>query len=96
LEGVVAPREPKEHLVRLLLVPETWRVVGLDEVEVEVARRHRRRPFVRRAEEEVAQPGGVALSPLQLVFPDLVAGHVGRVGAFEDAGERLVVVAVEL
>ncbi len=96
MEGVVASREPKEHLVRLLFVPEARRGVGLDKVEVEVARRHGRRPLVRRAEEEVAQPRGVALPPLQLVLPNLEAGHVGCVFALQDGRERLIVVAVEL
>ena len=95
-ERIVPALEPEEHLVRLLLVLEGGRLVRLEEVEVEVAWRRRGRPFVRRAEEEIAEPRRPARAPLQLVLPDPVAGDVGGVGALKDAPERRVVPAVEL
>ena len=72
------------------------RVEGLDEVEVEVPRRHRGGALVGRTEEEVSLARGLALQPFELVLPDLVAGDVGLVGALHDPLQRLVVVAVEL
>ena len=95
-ESVVLAREPEEHLICALLVLEMRRLVWLDEVEIVVARRHRRGPLVRRTEEEVAKPRRPAFGPLQLVLPNLVPRDVGRVGAFHDTGKRLVVIAVEL
>ena len=93
---VVLTGEAKEHLVGLLLVLVARRIVRLDEVQVEVARRNGRRPLVGRPEEQVAAPGRVTFAPLQLVLPDAVVIDVRRVRALQDALERLVVVAVEL
>ena len=95
-ELLVRVRQAQEQLVGLLLVLEVRRIEGLDEVEVEVPRRHRRGALVGRAEEQVALARGLALQPFELVLPDLVAGDVGLVGALHDPPERLVVVAVEL
>ncbi len=95
-EFLVRVRQAQEQLVGFLLVLEVRRVEGLDKVEVEVPRRHRRGALVGRAEEEVTLARGLALQPFELVLPDLVARHIGLVGAFHDPPERLVVVAVEL
>ncbi len=78
---VVGARQVEEYLVRLLLVLEKRRVVGLDEVDVEIARRCCRRPFVRRSEEQISLARGFALAPFELVLPDLVPSNVGFVRA---------------
>ena len=72
------------------------RVEGLDEVEVEVPRRHGGGALVGRAEEQVSLPRGLVLQPFEFVLPDLVARDVGLVGALHDPLQGLVVVAVEL
>ena len=95
-EFLVRVRQAQEQLVGFLLVLEMRRVKGLDEVEVEVPRRHGRGSFVGRAEEEVSLARGLALQPFELVLPDLVAGHIGLVRALHDPFQGLVVVAVEL
>ena len=94
-EARVRAAQVEEDLVRLLLVPEVGRVVGRDEVEVEVARRHRRGPLVRRPEEQVSPARGPARAPFELVLPDPVAGHVGLVGALHHPPQGVVVVAVQ-
>src|SRR5205823_3729276 len=81
-EVIVDVDQPEEDLVRLLVIGEWRRVVRLDEVHVEVARRLRGRALVGRSEKEVATTGRPALAPLDLVLPDVVAGNVlwrGRV-----------------
>ena len=94
--GFVLAGESKEHLVRLFLVPIMRRIVRLDKVQVEVARRDRSGPLVGCPEEQVAPPRCVTFAPLQFVLPDAVAADVCRVRALQHALERLVVVAVEL
>ena len=95
-ERSVLAGEAKEHLVRLLPVPERRRFMRLDEVQVEVAWRHRGGALVGRPKEQVAAPRRPPFPPLQLMLPDLIAGDVGRVGALQHLPERRVVVAVEL
>ena len=68
-EPVVRADQVEEHLVRYLVVLETRRLVGLDEVNVEVPRRRCRRSFVGCPEEQVAQACGLARTPLDLVLP---------------------------
>ncbi len=103
--GVVRQRGPelfvrvgqaKEHFIGLLLVLEVRRIERLDEVEVEITGRYRRRALVGSAEEEISLSCCLVLQPFQLVLPDLVAGDVGLVGALHDPFQGLVVVAVEL
>ena len=94
-EAVVRAAQVEEDLVRRLLVPEVRRVVGRDEVEVEVARRHRRGPLVRRPEEQVSLARRPAPAPFELVLPDPVAGDVGLVGALHHPPQGVVVVAVQ-
>ena len=72
------------------------RVEGLDEIDVEIPRRHSRGALVGRAEEKVSMTCGLAFQPFELVLPDFVAGDIGLVGALHDPFQRLVVVAVEL
>ena len=96
VEGLVATVQSHEHLVGLLLVLEPRRLVGLDEVQVEVPRRHGGGTLVGRPEEQVAAPRRLSVRPNQLVFPNLVAGDVSMVGALHDPAERVVVVAVQL
>ena len=94
-KAVVGAGQVEEHLVRLLLVIEPRRFVGLDEIEIEVARRHRRGPFVRRAEEQVTSARRLACAPFELVLPDAIAGDVGLVGALHHAAQGIVVVPVQ-
>jgi len=59
------------------------RLERLKKVEVEVARRHRSRPLVGCAEEQVAPASDFVLAPFDFVFPNLVSADVGRqVGQF--------------
>jgi hypothetical protein len=70
------PLRRKNTSSGLVLVAETRRLEGLDEVDVEVALGLGRGPIVRRAEEQVAVAFDAALLPLDLVLPDLEAGDV--------------------
>ena len=94
-KAVVGAGQVEEHLVRLLLVAESGRLVRLEEVEVEVARRHRRGPFVRRAEEEITLACRLPRTPFDLVLPDAITGDVGLVDALHHAAQGSVVVAVQ-
>ena len=96
VEVVVPVLELEEHLVGFLFVLVVRRIMGLNEVEVEVPRRLGRGTFVGRAEEQVAAPVCLTLSPFDFVFPDLVAGDVGPFVGPHHAGECGEVVAVEL
>jgi hypothetical protein len=89
-------RRLEKYLVRELLVGVVGRLERLQEVQVEVPRRLRRGPLVGGSEEEVAPASDLVLPPLDLVLPDLVAPDVSLVGAFQDAGERVEVVLIEL
>ena len=79
-----------------LLVLEMRRFEWLDEVEVEISRRHSRGALVGGAEEEVSLARGFALQPFELVLPNLVACDIGLVSALHDPTQGLVVVAVKL
>ena len=95
-ERVVGAGQVEEDLVGLLLVIEPRRLVRLDEIEIEVARRHRRGPFVRRAEEEITLARRLACPPFELVFPDEITGNVGLVVPLPNRlPQGIVVVAVQ-
>ena len=74
----VAVFQLEEDLVCLLLVLEIRRVERLQEIEVEIAWRLRGRTLVGRPKEQIAAATGAPFPPLDLVFPDAVAGDVGR------------------
>ena len=59
LEFLVSAFQPEEDLVIDLVVLEARRIIGLDEVEVEVPLRHGGGALVRSAEKEVAGAGGL-------------------------------------
>jgi len=89
--------QTQEEFVGLLLILEVWWVERLDEVKIEVPRRHRRRSLVRGAKEEVSLTGSFMIQPFQFVLPDPVARDVSwQVDALHDLFQSLVVVAVEL
>ena len=96
LELLVDAFQAEEDLVTGLVILELGRIVGLDEIEVEVPLRHGGGALVGSAEEKVADTGGLAFLPGQFMLPDLVTAHIGGVLAFHDPLERLVVEAVEL
>ena len=98
VEGVVAVFQLEEDLVGLLLILEVGRVERLQEIEVEIARRLRRRPLVGSAEEQVAAATGAPLPPLDLMLPDAVARDVRRrIRIFEnDPPQGIKIVPIEL
>ena len=95
-EVLVHAGEAEEQLVGLLLVLEARRLERLQEVQVEIPRRHGGGAFVGRAEEQIAVARRLALRPGELVLPDLEAGDVRFVQTLQQPLERLEVVAVEL
>src|SRR5690606_7662098 len=98
VELLVPLRQPEEDFVGLALVLEIRRFKRLDEVDVEVAWRLSRGPFVGGAEEEITAAARLALAARELVLPDAVAGDVGRrLRVLEhDAAQTIEVVAIEL
>ncbi len=95
-EFIVHVDEPQIHFVRLLLILEVRRIEGLDEIKVKIPRGNGSRTFVGRTEKEISLTRGLALQPLQLVFPDLVTGDVGPVRTLHDPFQGLVVITIEL
>ena len=95
VKGLVFLGEAEENLIREFVVRETRWIERLDEVEIEVARRDGRGTFAGRAEEKVAQAGGLALFPDDFMLPDLPTGEAGGVRTLEDLAQRVVIVAVE-
>ena len=97
LELLVAMRQFEKDFIGELLVLEVRRLERLEEVEVEVPWRLRRRTLVGCAEEQVAPAGDLVVPPLDLVFPNLVAPDVGRqVGQFQHTGQGVEVVLVKV
>jgi hypothetical protein len=98
IKRFVAILKFEEDLVGLLLILEVGSVEWLQKVEIKVARRLRGGTLVRCAEEEVAAASGSPLSPLDLVFPDTITGHVWRrVRVLEyNPSQSVEVVAIKL
>ena len=91
----VGARQTEKDFVRRFRVFEARRLVGLDEIEIEVAGRRRGGAFVRRPEEQIAPARGLAGAPFDLVLPDPVAGDVCLVGAVQRLPQGSVIIAVE-
>jgi hypothetical protein len=71
-ESVIGVLQPKKHLICLLVIAKTRWLKWLDEVDVEIALRLRRRPVVGGTEKQIATPLNAAILPLDLVLPYLV------------------------
>src|SRR3954468_6001780 len=98
VERVVAVLQLEEDLVGLLLILEIGRIERLQEIEIEIACGLRGRALVRSAEEQVPASAGTPFPPLDLVFPNAIAGDVGRgIRVLEDnAPQGIEVVAIQL
>jgi len=90
------PFEAQEELVGLLVVDELREVVGLEEVEVEVAWRLGGGSLIWGAHEQVSRAITVFGRPREVVLPDAVAGDVGIVADAECLFHGHVVRRVEL
>src|SRR5262249_47060554 len=74
---------------------ESWGLVWLDEIEIEIAWWHRCGSLIGRSKEQVSPTRSLALAPLQLMLPNAIAANISLVRALHHSSQRIVVISIE-